>query len=97
MSYACAATPIVHVGVFNITKSRSTAAEGRSDYRPTWEDAPHARSVATAVLADLLDAPKYLWIGRSLHIEKSGRALLQSAQAVIDEYRRVYKSAVLEF
>src|SRR5437870_1282192 len=41
--------------------------------------------MTAAVLADLLDAPKYLWIGRSLHIEKSGRALLQPAQAVIDE------------
>src|SRR5580704_9951079 len=41
--------------------------------------------MTAAVLAALLDALKYLWVGRSLHVEKSGRALLQPAQAVIDE------------
>jgi hypothetical protein len=41
--------------------------------------------MTAAVLAALLEALKYLWVGRSLHIEKSGRALLQPAQAVIDE------------
>jgi hypothetical protein len=41
--------------------------------------------MTAAILAALLDALKYLWVGRSLHVEKSGRALLQPAQAVIDE------------
>src|ERR1700724_1891062 len=41
--------------------------------------------MTAAILAAVLDALKYLWIGRSLHVEISGRALLQPAQAVIDE------------
>src|ERR1700730_9430431 len=41
--------------------------------------------MTAAILAALLDALKYLWVGRSLHVEISGRALLQPAQAVIDE------------
>jgi|GEM_PF-4265346 len=43
-------------------------------------DARPARSMTAAVLAALLDALEHLWVGRSLHIEKSGRALLQPAK-----------------
>ena len=66
-------------------QSPGTAAEAWRDEPPSWADAPPARSMTAAVLAALLDALKYLWVGWSLHIEKSGRALLQPAQAVIDE------------
>ncbi|MGB8900914.1 MAG: hypothetical protein WCC90_17475, partial [Methylocella sp.] len=41
--------------------------------------------MTAAALAALLEAQKYLWVGRSLYIEKSDRALLQAAQAVVDE------------
>jgi hypothetical protein len=41
--------------------------------------------MTTAVLAALVEALEHRWVGWSLHIEKSGRALLQPAQAVIDE------------
>src|SRR5580704_1974424 len=54
---------------------------GETSARPGWTPP----SMTAAILAALLDALKYLWIGRSLHIEISGRALLQPAQAVIDE------------
>ena len=83
---AYAAPPIFRVGGWVLYhQSLGTAAGAWRDERPSRADAPPARSMTAAVLAARLEALKYLWVGRSLHIEKSGRALLQPAQAVIDE------------